>query len=180
MSDAPPEPGSPRGAGLGIAWPHLGRLTAQLPDRAFVYGCLLDLLEHGPIGTRGDPVVSRPSRSDVSHFLAKWSRSIGLSQKACLDWLTSYALGALAAISTSSPGAIRHNIKGIVKYLYSTGHPFNCGKEHNAIHRRCDPQCPLYYQAEAPLPKPGALSGAADPQGTQWVGRVKEPLPGTV
>ncbi|MGO8676824.1 MAG: hypothetical protein ACLQVX_13250 [Limisphaerales bacterium] len=174
MSDALPEPGSPRGVSPGIAWPHLDRLAAQLPNRALVYACLLDLFEHGPIGTRGDPVVSRPSRSDIAHFLAKWARAIGLSQEACLDWLTHYALGALAAISTTSPGAIRHNIKGIVKFVYSTGYPFNCGKEHNAIHCRCDPQCPVYHQAEAPLPKPGALSGAADAEGTQRIGRVKD------
>jgi hypothetical protein len=117
-------------------------------------------------------VVSRPSRSDIIHYLAKWARSIGLPQDVCLEWLTAYALGALAAISTTSPGAIRHNTKGIVKYVYRTGYPFNCGKEHNALHCRCDPQCPVYHQAEAPLPKPGA--GAEGDAPPQWLGRVKD------
>ena len=94
----------------------LEKPAARLPEGAPVYACLRELFELGPVGTRGSPVVSRPSRSDITHFLAKWARAIGLSQKACLEWLTQYALGALAVISTSSPGAIRHNTKGIAKY----------------------------------------------------------------
>jgi hypothetical protein len=177
MSDALPEPGLPGGVSPETARAQLDKLAALLPEGALVYACLRDLLEHGPIGTRGSPVVSRPSRSDIIHYLAKWARSIGLPQEVCLEWLTAYALGALAAISTSSPGAIRHNTKGIVKFVYRTGHPFNCGKEHNALHCRCEPQCPVYHQAEASLPKPAAVPAAADAEGNappQWVGRVKD------
>jgi hypothetical protein len=61
----------------------------------------------------------------------------------------------LAAISTSSLGAIRHNVKGIVKYIYRTAYPFNCAKEKNALHCRCDPQCPVYHLPDAPLPRQG-------------------------
>jgi len=179
MSAAFPEPGLPGGVSPETARACLDKLLPQLPDGALVYACLRDLFEHGPIGTRGEPVVSRPSRSAIVHYLAKWARSIGLSQEACLDWLTTYALGVLAAISTSSPGAIRHNVKGIVKYVYHIGYPFNCEKEHNPLHCRCDPQCPVYHQAEVPLPKPGSLfgAGAAQEQGhppPQWIGRVKD------
>ena len=130
------------------------KVVARLPDGAVVYPCLRDLWEHGPIGTRGIPVVSRPSRSYITHYLAKWARSIGMTEEACLEWLTAYALGALTVISKSSPGAIRHNTKGIVKYVYRIGYPFNCGKEHNVLQCRCDPQCPVYHQAEMPVPKP--------------------------
>jgi hypothetical protein len=122
-------------------------------------------------------VVSRPSRSDITHYLAEWARSVGLPQEACLEWLTAYALGVLAAISTSSPGTIRHNTKGIVKYVYRTGYPFNCGKEHNALQCRCDPQCPVYHQIQVPPPKPAAVPAAADAEGNglpQGVGRVKD------
>jgi hypothetical protein len=178
MSDAVPEPGLPGAASPERARGRLDKLAAQLPDAALVYACLRDLLEHGPIGTRGSPVASRPSRSDIVHYLAKWARSIGLPQEACLEWLTTYALEVLAAISTSSPGVIRHNIKGIVKYVYQSGQPFNCGKEQNAIRCRCDPQCPVYHRVPEPPPKPVPFSAAAtDAQGNpapQWVGRVKD------
>jgi len=183
MSDSLTEPASPGSASPEAARARLDKLAAQLPDGALVYACLRDLLEHGPIGTRGSPVVSRPSRSDIIHYLAKWARAVGLSQEACLEWLTAYALEVLAAISTSSPGAIRHNTKGIVKYIYRTGYPFNCGKEHNALHCQCDPQCPVYHQIEAPLPKPGAApdtvpvpatADAAPDRPPRPVGRVKD------
>ena len=144
---------------------HMDKLAAQLPDGDLMYACLRDLFEHGPIGTRGSPVVSRPSRSDLTHYLAKWSRSVGMSQEACLEWLTAYALGALKLISKSSPGAIRHNTKGIVKYVYLTGHPFNCGKEHNSAHCRCDPQCRRYHQVDEEPPKHAAVPAAADAKG---------------
>ncbi len=156
---------------------HLDKLVAQLPEGGLLYACLRDLFEHGPIGTRGDPAVSRPSRSVITHYLASWFRSIGLSQEACFEWLTSYALSVLRPISKSSPGAIRHNTKGIVKFVYLTGYPFNCGKENNSLQCRCDPQCRLYHQVEAPLPKPVPVSAVADTESddpSRRVGRVKD------
>ena len=121
------------------------------------------------------------SRSEITHYLAKWSRSAGLSQEACLEWLTRYAVGVLGAISTSSPGAIRHNTKGIVKYVYQVAFPFNCGKEGNALRCRCDPQCRLYHQPEEPLPKPTAPPVLPPPtkvakpaQGAARIGLVKD------
>src|SRR5260370_31723649 len=148
MTDELPNRGLPRNIS-----PETNRdmdiLVAQLPDGDLMYACLRDLFEHGPIGTRGSPVVSRPSRSHITHYLAKWSRSIGMSQEACLEWLTAYALGELGRISGSSPAAIQHNTKGIVKYVYLTGHAFNCGKEHNSLHCRCDRQCGIYHQVDA-------------------------------
>jgi hypothetical protein len=175
MSDAPSEPGLPGGLSLETASAHLDKLLAHLPDGALVYACLRDLLEHGLVETRGSQAVARPSRSEITHYLAKWARSIGLPQEACLEWLTAYALGELAAISTSSPGAIRHNTEGIVKYIYRSGYPFNCGKEQNPVHCRCDPQCPIYHQPPAPLRKPGAPSAAAPgSEPPQWIGRVKD------
>jgi hypothetical protein len=177
MRDALPEPALPAGVSPETTRAHLDKLLAQLPDGTLVYACLRDLLEHGPIGTRGSPVVSRPSRSAITHYLAGWARSIGLTQEACLEWLSAYALGVLAAISTSSPGGIRHNTKGIVKYAYRTGYPFNCGKEDNALRCRCDPQCPLYHKIQVPPPKPSAVPAAADAGGNelpQGVGRVKD------
>jgi hypothetical protein len=78
MSDALPEPALPAGVSPETARAHLDKLVAHLPDGVLVYACLRDLLEHGPIGTRGSPVVSRPSRSDITHYLAEWARSVGL------------------------------------------------------------------------------------------------------
>jgi len=177
MSDALPTPGWGGNVSPEIDRANLDKLVAQLPEGGLLYACLRDLFEHGPIGTRGNPVVSRPSRSEITHYLASWSRSIGLPQEACLEWLTSYALSALKPISKSSPSAIRHNTKGIVKFVYLTGQPFNCGKENNSLHCRCDPQCRLYHQVEAPLPKPVPVPALADTEAdgpSQRVGRVKD------
>ncbi len=156
MSDTPPQPALPASPSPEAARAHLDNLLARLPGGTVVYDCLRDLLDHGPIGTRGSPAVSRPSRSVITHYLAGWARSVGLSEEACLEWLTAYALGVLAGISKSSTGAIRHNTKGIVKYVYRSGYPFNCGKEDNVLRCRCNPQCPVYSQAPVPLPTPVA------------------------
>jgi hypothetical protein len=178
VTDALPESAPLVGAAPEAGHAYLERLAARLPDGALIYACIRDLLEHGPVGTRGSPVASRPSRSDITHYLAGWARSVGLPEEACLEWLTAYALGVLAAISTSSAGAIRHNTKGIVRYVYRTGYPLNCGKEHNALQCRCDPQCPVYHRAPEPMPKPTAVAArAADAHGEgppPQVGRVKD------
>jgi hypothetical protein len=178
MSDALPESAlpadaCPKAAGIGG-----DSIAARFPKGAVIYACLRDLIEHGPIGTRGIPADSRPSRSVITHYLAAWARSIGLSEETCLEWLTVYALEVLAAISTSSAGAIRHNTKGIVKYVYRSGYPFNCGKEHNALQCRCDPQCPIYPQAPIPMPTPAAILAAAEAAAGNGpprpIGRIKD------
>jgi hypothetical protein len=87
-SDTLPEPALPGGVSPEAARRQLDELRARLPADAPIYACLRDLFEHGPIGTRGDPVVSRPSRSDVTHYLAKWARSVGLTEEACFEWLS--------------------------------------------------------------------------------------------
>jgi hypothetical protein len=143
-----------RHANCETACADMDQLLPQLADPGLLHACLRDLFEHGPGGTREGAEGPRPSRSDITHFLAKWSRYAGLSQEACLEWLTPYAVGTLGRISTSSPGAIRHNTKGIVKFVYRQSYPFNCGKEQNAARCRCDPQCRLYHQPETPRPKP--------------------------
>jgi hypothetical protein len=175
MSDANPEPSLPGGVGPEPAQTHLDKLVAQLPDGALLYACLRDLLENGPIGTRGTPVVSRPSRSDILHYVAKWARSVGLTEQACLEWLTAYAQDVLKAISTSSLGAIRHNAKGVVKYIYRSGYPFNCDKEKNPLQCACEPHCPLYPQAPLPLPKIGVEPALTDESGRPRIlGRIKD------
>ena len=150
-------------------------ITALLPARTLVYACLRELFD-GPVETRCKPAGSKRSRSEITHYLAKWARSVGMTQEACLEWLTPYALDVLVAISKSSPGAIRHNTKGIVKYVYGVGYPFNCGKEHNVLLCRCDSQCPVYHQSEMPVPKRVFVFPTTDAQGNklrQWVGPVK-------
>ena len=178
MSDIIPENSLPDSVRPEAARGHLDKLMALVPDRTLAYACLRDLMEQGPVGTRGSPVPSRPSRSDITHYLAMWARSIGLSEESCLEWVTGYALGALAAISTSSPGAIRHNTKGIVKYIYRSGCPFNCAKERNALQCRCDPLCPIYPRVEVPVPKPSVAAAAAAEarrnEPPQLIGRVKD------
>jgi hypothetical protein len=168
-------PDSPGADGPKTAQAHWDKLVAQLPDNSLVYACLRDLLEHGPIGTRGTPVVSRPSRSVILHYLAKWARSVGLTEPACLEWLTAYAQDVLKAISTSSLGEIRHNVKGVVKYIYRSGYPFNCDKEKNPLQCVCDPQCPRYLQEPLPLPKIGVEPATTDESGRPRIlGRIKD------
>jgi len=177
MSNDVPKPAPPDGVPAENTRPDLGKLAARLPPGLPVYACLQDLFEHGPIGTRGGPAVDhRPSRSDITHYLAKWSRAAGLTQEAALEWLGAYALDVLAAISTSSAGAIRHNTKGIVKFVYQSGYPFNCAKEQNPLHCRCDPQCPVYAQPEQPLPRPAPVPAPARP-GIRAKRKVAEPAP---
>ncbi len=151
----------PVGVNPGAGRAHLEKLAARLADPALVYPCLRDLLENGPIGTRPTPVDGRrPSRHDILHFVCKWALSVGLSQEACVEWLTPYSVEVLKAISTSGLSAIRHNVKGVAKYIYGVEYPFNCGKEQNPIRCRCDPQCPVYHKPEVPPRTPAELWAA--------------------
>lgn len=123
---------------------HMEKLESLLQDRNSLFTCIRDLLENGPTGTFHANEGLKPSRHEITHYLAKWARSVGLSHSQCLEWLVGYSVDVLARISSSSLSQIRHNTKSIVKFVYGSEVTFHCGKQKNAVKGRCEGSCPIH------------------------------------
>jgi hypothetical protein len=133
---------------------HEAKLESLLEDGSRIYPCVRDLLESGPTSTAYSDENYRPSRSDITHYLAKWLKSINVAHSCCLEWLSPYALDVLSVISKSSQSQIRHNTKSIIKYVYNSDVRFDCSRERNVIRARCGADCPIYDT----IPEPPALA----------------------
>ena len=136
---------------------HAAKLVSLLKEDSRIYACVRDLLEHGPTSTAYSDDEYRPSRSEITHYLAKWLKSINVAHSRCLEWLSPYAQDVLSVISKSSQSQIRHNTKSIVKYIYNSDVPFDCLGERNVIRARCGADCPIYDMISEP-PAPAVRS----------------------
>lgn len=122
---------------------NLRKLFASNNDE-HLFPCIRDLVANGldlERFTDGDRI---PSRQDITHYIAAWSKYVGLSSDECLEWMSEYCISVLSAISSSSKSQIRHSTKGIIKYIYKSDFTFNCLCEKNRFKATCDSKCSIY------------------------------------
>ena len=130
------------------ASPHLHNLKALIEDAdsGQIFSCIQDLVSNGLTLSRFPDGESRPTRQDVTQFVAAWFRHIGGSPDACRDWLIEYCVDVLSPISSSSKSQIRHSTRSNIKYIYRSEVPFDCGCENNLFRAACRKECPLYEE----------------------------------
>ncbi len=140
----------------------LDKLTALLGDlgEGVLFPCIQDLVANGLQTSRLSPAEGVPNRQDVTQFLAAWCRFVGLTENACREWLTDYAVAMLSSISKSSPSGIRHSTKSNLKYIYRNEVAFACGCEANQFRARCSDTCPVYEEMKRKSVKGEGASAA--------------------
>ncbi len=106
--------------------------------------CVKDLVRNGLTLSRFAGEKHKPSRQDITQFIATWFKHIGLSADECQDWMIEYCLDVLSVISSSSRSQIRHSTKSNIKYIYRADVTFDCGCENNPFKALCDRNCPVY------------------------------------
>ncbi len=127
---------------------HLTTLTDLLKRlaEARVFPCIRELITEGLHPERLSPEAPKPSRHDITHFLAAWFRYVDIPEEICREWMIPYCTERLSAMSTSSLSQIRHNTKSIVKYIYKSQVPFTCGAKNNILKASCAENCPLFEE----------------------------------
>ena len=127
---------------------HLKRLKQILGQNAekYFFPCIKDLVANGLTSARFSSEDSRPSRQDITQYIAAWFKYIGISANECRDWMIGYCVDVLSTISSSSNSQIRHSTKSNIKYIYKSDVAFDCGCENNAIKASCDQNCPVYNE----------------------------------
>ena len=106
--------------------------------------CIKDLVENGLSLDRFADDGSRPSRHEITIFLASWCKLAGFEAEIYRDWLTNYCVDVLSEISSSSASQIRHSTKSSINYIHRSDIPFSCSCENNLFKALCSSNCPLY------------------------------------
>ena len=127
---------------------HLDRLKRILKknDEKYLFPCIEYLVTNGLNSERFSSEDHRPSRQDVTQYLAAWFKRIGISVDECRDWMIEYCVDLLSAISSSSNSQIRHSTKSNIKYIYKSDVSFECGCENNIFKAPCERNCPVYEE----------------------------------
>jgi hypothetical protein len=130
--------------------PHLTSLRDLLDDvdKARIYPCIQDLVANGLTLSRFADKEMRPTRQDITQFIAAWLRHIGVPSDIYSDWLVQYCIDVLSPISSSSPSQIRHSTRSNIKYINRSEVDFECRCEHNAFKAACSINCPVYDEME--------------------------------
>jgi hypothetical protein len=125
---------------------HLNTLIDLLKRlaEARVFPCIRELISEGLYPERLSPGDLRPSRQDVTQFLAAWFRHVDVPEEICREWMIPYCTEHLSAMSSSSLSQIRHSTKSNVKYIYKSRVPFLCGAKNNIFKASCTEACPLF------------------------------------
>lgn len=125
---------------------HLNSLKKILKSKeeSFLFVCVNDLFQHGHTLSRFDEEERKPSRQDITQFIAAWFKYIDITPDECRDWLIDYCLDILSVISSSSLSQIRHSTKSNIKYIYQSDVTFDCGCENNMFKALCNQNCPVY------------------------------------
>lgn len=125
---------------------HLKRLKQILGQTAgkYFFPCIKDLVANGLTSAPFSSEDSRPSRQEITQYIAAWFKHIGICADECRDWMIEYSVDVLSRISSSSNSQIRHSTKSNIKYIYKSDVAFDCGCENNAIKASCDQDCPVY------------------------------------
>ncbi|MFO7883375.1 MAG: hypothetical protein R6U68_01010 [Desulfobacteraceae bacterium] len=112
----------------------------------YLFKCIKDLVENGLVKDRFPDHTGRPSRQDITQFIASWFRYAEISADQCREWMLEYCVSELAWLSSSSPSRIRHSTKGNIKYIYRSEVEFVCLRENNPFGALCDDDCPVYRE----------------------------------
>ena len=162
--------------------------------------CIKDLVENGLSPDRFAGDDSRPSRHEITLFLASWCKLTGFEAEIYRDWLTNYCVDVLATISSSSASQIRHSTKSSINYIHRSDIQFSCNCENNIFKALCSSNCPLYdemkyvyllnleaeqkkieeYQEikeeNIPAPKPLSVTKRYEKQFEEAIGLIKQYL----
>lgn len=133
---------------MSLSVNHLTSLKEILKskDQTLLFLCIQDLVDNGLTLSRFSDETRKPSRQDITQFIAAWCKYVGVSADECRDWLIEYSINVLSAISSSSASKIRHSTKSNLKYIYGSDIAFDCGCENNVFKALCDPDCPVYQE----------------------------------
>jgi hypothetical protein len=125
---------------------HLNSLREILKskDESTLFVCVNDLVQNGLTLSRFEAEERKPSRQDITQFIAAWFKYMNVTPDECRDWLIDYCLDMLSAISSSSLSQIRHSTKSNIKYIYKSDVTFDCGCENNVFKALCKRDCPVY------------------------------------
>lgn len=125
---------------------HLKSLTEILSDKVetHLFSCVDDLVVNGLSLDRFSTEGLKPTRQDVTQFIAAWFKHIGISAEECRDWMIEYCVDVLSPISSSSKSQIRHSTKSNIKYIFKSDVKFDCGCENNDFKAICKRDCPVY------------------------------------
>lgn len=112
--------------------------------------CIQDLVENGLSPDRfADDSFKRPSRHEITLFLASWCKLVGFKAEIYRDWLNSYCVDVLSKISSSSASQIRHSTKSSINYIHRSDILFSCNCENNIFKALCSSNCPIYDEMKA-------------------------------
>jgi len=127
---------------------HLNRLKIILKEnnKRCLFPCIKDMVNNGFTLKRFSTEDHKPSRQDITQYIAAWFKYIGVSSDECWDWMSEYCLDILSTLSSSSNSQIRHSTKSNIKYIYNSDVPFDCGCENNHFKASCDQNCPAYKE----------------------------------
>ena len=127
---------------------HLNILIDLLKRQAEarVFPCIRELITEGLYLERLSPEDPKPSRHDITQFLAAWFRYMDVPEEICREWMIPYCTERLSAMSTSTLSQIRHNTKSNVKFIYKSQVPFTCGAKNNLFKASCAENCPLFEE----------------------------------
>lgn len=120
----------------------------QSKQKNSLFLCVNDLVKNGLTLSRFSGEQRRPSRQDITQFIAAWFKYIGVSPDECREWMIEYCLDKLSVISSSSKSQIRHSTKSNIKYIYRSDVTFDCGCENNVFKAVCDRNCPVYDEMD--------------------------------
>jgi hypothetical protein len=124
---------------------NLRELLASKEDEV-IFPCIADLVLNGIELARFTLSDRVPNRQDVTQYLAAWFRHANISEEACRNWLSDFAVVVLLPLSRSSPSQIRHSTKSNVKYIYGRMVPFICELEKNRFRAQCNSSCRVYEE----------------------------------
>jgi len=129
---------------------HLKSLTKILgnTNKRFLFSCIKDLVLNGPALSRFSDDEYKPTRQDITQFMAAWFRYTEISREVWQGWLIEYCVDVLSSISSSSKSQIRHSTKSNVKYIYRYEVSFICGCEDNRLKAICEKSCPVYGEMQ--------------------------------
>jgi len=125
---------------------HLNSLRKILKsgDESSIFVCVNDLVQNGLTLSRFEAEERKPSRQDITQFIAAWFKYIEISADECRDWMIEYCLDILSVISSSGNSQIRHSTKSNIKYIFKSDVIFDCGCENNVFKALCNRNCPVY------------------------------------
>lgn len=112
--------------------------------KSYLFPCIEDLVKNGLSLSRFSSNEFKPSRLDITEFIASWFKFTGLAADEYRQWLIDYSTDILSIISSSSKSRIRHSTKSIIKYIHNSDVSFECDCENNQFKAACTKNCPVY------------------------------------